>query len=438
MADFACRVVRISAPVMSHPDADRLSLVKIGGYTAIAGKLSAAEANSWLFLGDRKYAEGDHRYAEGDHVVYIPEGAVLPEPLLREMGFWLNDRGTLAGKEGNRVKALRLRGILSQGVLYPVHRMSDDDLTLRVPIWINGEDVGSNKYSVQEGQDVSGMLGVTKYVPVVPTEMQGDAIPLYGGPMHFDFESIQSIPDLFEPGERVHVTEKLHGTMVQIGYVPGLNNRQCFFDGNVYVTQKGIGNSGLALMDRSFAPPPALSWPRNWIQAIGERLGFVGPRPDVPSIANERTIYVKVLRELLADGFGERLRAESQRHNAPVRVFGEIFGKGVQDLHYGQKTFIFRVFDVTVGNTFQPPNHVAEIAKRLKLGTVPALHVGPYDLAELENYRDGRDAISGTHIREGIVIRSMTEQPHIYHGRKIAKWVSPAYLLRKGAGEEGQ
>ena len=63
MSDFEVLVYRIEEPVENHPDADRLSLIKIQGYTCISAKLE----------------DGSHRYKQGELVAYIPEGAVLPE-----------------------------------------------------------------------------------------------------------------------------------------------------------------------------------------------------------------------------------------------------------------------------------------------------------------------------------------------------------------------
>lgn len=105
MADFSVRVVRISEPVVDHPNADKLSLIKIGGYTCISAKLE----------------DGSHRYKQGDLVVYVPEGAVVPEYILRQ-GFWneKDNKGMLAGSKGDRVKAKKLRDIFSQGILLPV------------------------------------------------------------------------------------------------------------------------------------------------------------------------------------------------------------------------------------------------------------------------------------------------------------------------------
>lgn len=107
MSTFSCPVVRV-AEVIDHPGADRLSIVRLEGlgYTCISGKLE----------------DGSPRYKAGDYVVYIPGAAVLPEYLLKEMDFWNEEtgKGTLAGANGDRVKPLKLRGIFSEGVLYPV------------------------------------------------------------------------------------------------------------------------------------------------------------------------------------------------------------------------------------------------------------------------------------------------------------------------------
>ncbi len=45
--------------------------------------------------------------------MYVPEQAVLPEELVAELGL----TGKLAGSAPNRVKAIRLRGELSRGVV---------------------------------------------------------------------------------------------------------------------------------------------------------------------------------------------------------------------------------------------------------------------------------------------------------------------------------
>lgn len=413
MADFAVRIARISEPVEHHPDADRLSIVRIGGYLCISGKLE----------------DGSHRYNLGDYVAYIPEGAVLPEWLLKRMDFWKVDpetgegKGILAGSAGNRVKALKLRGIVSQGVLMPVvygcslHACTFEIETEETILTQEKYDRGGLSFlnaprhviasgtiadcpdadgwtADEEGRTIADILGITKYEPVIPAAMGGEILNLFGLVRKYDFESIQTVPDLFEPGEMVVATEKLHGTYCQIGYEPGMENDECFGLGDIYVASKGYGASGLGFKDNE---------------------------------ANDRNLYVRTVRKLLADGIGPLLR----EFDVPVRLHGEIFGSGVQDLHYGLKEPSFRVFDIEVDGLFLAPDHMERIAKRLNLETVPTLYVGPYDAEELAKVRDGTDTLSGTHVREGIVIRSATGARHPNHGRKIGKWVSAAYLLRK-------
>ena len=98
MANFECKVYKIDS-VKEHPNADRLNLVHIKGFTCIANKLE----------------DGSPRYKAGDLVVYIPENALLPQWMMVNLGLWDEEKlkGKLAGSDGNRCKAIRLRGIYS-------------------------------------------------------------------------------------------------------------------------------------------------------------------------------------------------------------------------------------------------------------------------------------------------------------------------------------
>lgn len=386
MSEFSVRVVRIwDGDISHHPNADRLSLIQIGGYTCISAKLE----------------DGSHRYKPGDLVVYVPEGAVVPEYLLKQ-GFWneKENKGFLSGPKGDCVKAMTLRGIVSQGILFPVDWIEYDEIGLPHGMVLN--DTGY-MLRVREGDDVAEHLGITKFVPTIPEHMEGQIVHVPGSSVKFDFESIQMLTDLFDHKELVEVTEKLHGTFLQFGYVPGLNHPDLFFDGNVYCTSKGYGAQELVFKNT----------------------------PD-----NDGNVYVKMLRKLLADGLGEKLKALSEReHGQAVRIFGEIIGKGIQDLHYGCDKHTLYIFDVMDGAEFLTSLLVDSAANTLGVGRAPILYFGPYDLEVLRPIRDGKDTISNGHIREGIVIRAVTHAKHPVHGRKIGKWVSPDYLLRKNATE---
>ena len=93
MATFKVSVEKVNK-VIDHPDADRLSIVQVLGYNVITKK---------------------NEFKEGNLVVYIPTQAVLPDTVIEE----LNLKGKLAGSKKNRVKEVRLRGVFSEGLIYP-------------------------------------------------------------------------------------------------------------------------------------------------------------------------------------------------------------------------------------------------------------------------------------------------------------------------------
>ncbi|MEV8585442.1 RNA ligase (ATP) [Streptomyces sp. NPDC051180] len=351
--------LRVTAEVLTvhpHPNADALELAQIGLYRAVVAKGA---------------------YRTGDTAVYIPEQAVLPAVLVDELGL----TGRLAGGDANRVKAVRLRGELSQGIVCRPGALADVDL----------------ERAAADGTDFAETLGIVKWVPPIPPTMSGDVEAAPDLLPWVDIENLQRHPDVFEPGEPVVLTEKLHGTACLLTYRAE--------DGRVQVSSKGFGAKGLALRED----------PRNlyWRAVHGHGLAEVAAR--------------------LAERLGARR----------VGLFGEVYGAGVQDLAYGAdgrgETVGYALFDVSAEIDGQVRwLDPAEVLEPGEVPVVPRLHTGPYDLDTVLAHASGRETVSGreAHLREGVVIRPVTERHSpVVGGRAIAKAVSPAYLTRKGGTE---
>ena len=178
--------------IEQHPNADRLELAAIGGFRCVVGKGS---------------------FVDGDLAAYIPEAAVCPDWLIAELGL----EGKLAGSKKNRVKAVKLRGSLSQGLVYPV---SDG--------MIRGRQVAA-------GDDVTELLELVKYEPPIPISMQGEVRAAHGATLKFDIEDFKKYPEEFRDGEPVVITEKLHGTWCCLGWHP---------EHGAIVTSKGMSDKG--------------------------------------------------------------------------------------------------------------------------------------------------------------------------------------------------
>lgn len=175
MSSFSCDVVKLD--IEPHPDADALDLARIGDYRAVVAK---------------------GMFKSGDMAVYIPEASVLPGPVIEKLGLV----GRLAGSNKNRVKAIKLRGVLSQGLVYPIKNN-----LLELP---DGKTI-----QVKVGDDVSAELGIKKYEPEIPVAMAGEVFNLgTENTLAFDVENIKKFPDFFNEGECVEITEKFMAVSV--------------------------------------------------------------------------------------------------------------------------------------------------------------------------------------------------------------------------------
>ncbi|MGH2515285.1 MAG: RNA ligase (ATP) [Ktedonobacterales bacterium] len=187
MATFTVEVLPLT-DVEPHPNADRLDLAVVGNYRVVVQK---------------------GQFRPNDLVAYIPEASLLPDDLIEH----LNIRAYLAGPQHNRVRAAKLRGVLSQGLVVPARAE-----------WTPGDDVAAE-------------LGITKWEPEIPLGMKGNPAPAPLWWQSYDVEAYNRYPRLLTEGEPVYVTEKVHGTCGLFGAS----------EGEQFVSSKGMSDRHLVL-----------------------------------------------------------------------------------------------------------------------------------------------------------------------------------------------
>lgn len=364
MSTFEVKVVRLDA-VNPIANADAIEVAHVGGYRAVVRK---------------------GQFKAGDLAIYIPEAAVLPERLIEVLGL----TGKLAGSQHNRVKATKLRGVLSQGLVIPT------------TVWVrlHGDNETDWNGIYEDELDIAEAFSIVKYEPPIPAHLAGE---VYNAGLNktlaFDVENIKKFPGVLLEGEQVVMTEKLHGSCSFCSFV----------DGETLVYSKGLG---------------------------GERgLCF---KLDAP--ANDNNLYVKTFRQL---GLLDTVQRLSGWFRAPVTLLGEVLG--CQDLKYGIKNgeVGFRLFDLWVGypprfghdteGRFLNDAEIDLVCQTYGIERVPVVYRGPFSQDVLETVTTGKETVTGKelHIREGVVVKPTVERSSEGLGRVMLKSVSADYLCRK-------
>lgn len=433
MSSFSVQARRVE--IFPHPDADMIELARVDGYVSIVKK---------------------GEFATGELAVYIPEQAIVPLGILTELGLLKRDRetgevetladgtavGGLAGKEGTRVKAIRLRGVLSQGLLYRPRipaTSCDGDLIVSPPLGSSALDnlrtIGFTSLDggktviflgdrtgdasalaafraafpgheliepLVEGRDYAETLGIAKWVPEVPLDMAGKAYACSRITTYTDIENAKRFPGVLVDGEEVIATEKAHGTCTVLFLD---------VDDTFHVSSKGMAKQHLALEDERDQE----GRPRNayWRSAA---------QHEIPE-------KLRLIRDELFPEGGEHT----------VSLYGETLG--VQDLRYGlvKGQLSFHAFDLAVDGSYLGYDRFVELMGRYGIPTVPVLYRGPFSDEAVWEVASGKEQITGMeqHIREGVVVRPVEERRDmILGGRVVLKFVSEQYLLRKGEATE--
>jgi hypothetical protein len=269
--------------------------------------------------------------------------------------------------------------------------------------------------NIEEGVDVSEILGITHYDPDAGKELGGDnevfkkkrskyprslrgwwywllhklGIHTSGDNTHgfdnedgvdmpvYDVDAFKHYKNAFEPGELVEVTEKIHGS----------NARFVFRDGHMYAGSRTQWKAETAnCIWRSVLKTQP--WIQEWCEAH--------------------------------PGYG---------------LYGEVTPTQGENFKYGSDDPQFFVFDVRTleGTWLGAYGKDLILLDQENVKLVPKLYEGPFDLDVIHGLVEGKSTVTNANnIREGVVIRPVVER-HVHGlGRLLLKVVSNTFLEKDG------
>ena len=336
------RIVKIDA-IQPIPNADAIEIAKVGGWNVVVKKAE---------------------FSVGDVAVYFEIDTFLPEG--NAAWQFLVDKSSRIynGVNGHVLKSIRLRKQLSQGLLLGFE-MFDGSSIAKIA-------------RLDVGDDVSGLLGVTKYEPPIPANLAGvqrgnfpSIIP------KTDQERVQNLTEEFNNwsgcGELLtwEVTEKLEGSSCTFAWI----------------------NDDLHVCSRNI----------DLVDTVGNSFWSTAHALGIP--------------------------AKMQTHFAGrnIALQGELIGFGIQGNIYKrnkQAFYLFDIYDADIGRYLNPSER-NEIANLLALTSVPVVDANfvlPNSMETLLAMADGPSQLLATQKREGLVFKCQDDSTSF-------KAISNAYLL---------
>jgi RNA ligase (TIGR02306 family) len=249
------------------------------------------------------------------------------------------------GSEGYRLRTIKLRGIISQGLILPISVLNPPDTNIYVEPF--------------EGLEVTEMLGIVKYEPPIPAELAGK---VKGGFPSFipktDEERVQNLTSeydgwRFQSKHQFYVTEKLDGSSATF-----------YFKDGVF----GVCSRNLELLE------------------------------------TEGNTFWKVARQLKLE---EWLGTHETNYSIQGELIGESVQGNPYKIK-GQTVRFYNAFNIDTQEYLGFPDFI-KLIDSMGLETVPVLDINfmlPDTVEELLKYADAKSALNPNFDREGVVIRS--------------------------------
>lgn len=315
--------VRKIGDIQPIPNADAIELATVDGWKVVVAKNVGHKVGDFVV------------YCEVDSFLPIkPEFEFLRKSSYKKMG----------DQEGFRLKTIKLRGQLSQGLILPIKEV------IPFPDVLDYMEVG---------KDVTELLGIVKYEPPIPAELAGK---VKGGFPSFipktDEERVQNLTEEYEGWKQsdntFYVTEKLDGSSATY-----------YINDGVF----GVCSRNLELLETE-----------------GNTFWKVARELDLENKMKEIGINFSLQGELIGEGIqGNPYKIKGQT----VRFFN-MFDIDLQKYH--NINTLKKVVTEDMGLEIVP---VLEMNFKL-----------PDTVEELLNYADAKSVLNPNFDREGVVIRS--------------------------------
>lgn len=316
--------------------ADRIDVATIGNWKAVVGK---------------------NDFKIGDKVVYFEIDAFLP---IREEFEFLRKssyKKLADDSEGFRIRTAKFQKQISQGLIMPL------------------DILPFGTYNI--GDDVSDIIGVVKFDPPLPAELEGEAVGNFPSFIQkTDEERIQNLTHEYEKYKKFKffASEKMDGT-----------------SSTFFLNEDEFGVCS-----------------RNYQMKINPDNTFG--------------------RIILANNLEEKMRDYGKN----IAIQGEIIGEGVQGNKYklkGQKLLVYNIFDIDTYE-YVSKEKMLEICNIFELETVPTIFVDftlPETIEELLEIATAKSVMNPNTIREGLVWVSIDSPERISF-----KTISNDFLLKYG------
>jgi len=321
--------------IVPIPDADAIECAVLGGWKVVVKKQD---------------------FKVNELVIYCEIDSVIPNsvaPFLTKEG---HEPKEYDGIKGERLRTVRLRGQISQGLLLHITR----DLEIE---WSHSfSHVYEGDRSLKEGDDVSEILGIVKYEPPMPAQLAGMARGMFpSGTPKTDAERLQNLgPELeqwIKDEVKFEVTMKLDGSSMTTA---NLND-------DVHVCSRNLSLK--------------LDQEGNTFVDSAKKFGLIDIVKSYPN---------------------------------GISIQGELIGEGIQknqEKIKGHDFFVFEVF-LPSENKYMTATERREFCKNNNLKHVPVLHesvtlkeLGINSIQDALNYAEG-PSMNPSAQREGLVFKS--------------------------------
>lgn len=348
MTERKLATVRRIDEVKAIPTADAIVAYRVGGW--------------WV-------VDSINKYGVGDLVVYAEPDSWIPHYLAPFLSKG-NDPREFEGVKGERLRTVKLRGQLSQGLLLPLSTVTERTKETRE------QPMG---HTIQDGDDVTNVLGINKWEAPVNAQLAGVTRGNFPALIpKTDAERIQNLGEQLvqwvSDDVEFEVTIKLDGSSMTVARI-GEDIHVCSRNLSLKLDQEG--NS-----------------------------------------------FVDTAKKL-------DLVTKLQRFPREIAIQGELIGPGIQknqERLSSHMFYVFEIYDIRAGRYLSPVDRY-QVCTNLGLNHVPVLHqsvtlsalgIGTVDQA-LE-YAEG-PSLTPSVKREGVVFKN-------YNGSIKWKSISNTWLLK--------